>query len=71
MAGVSKHPFLAVRMIVDVLIALFFIVAGLGEFTARIHDWPSLINIGSVVLCLLIAVGFCVDFSQTKRRFEK
>jgi hypothetical protein len=58
-------------MIVDVLIALFFILSGLGEFTARIHGWPSLVNLGSVLLCLLIAAGFFVDFSQTKRRFRK
>jgi hypothetical protein len=70
-AGMRKHPFLAIRMIVDVIIALVFIVLGLGEFTARIHGWPSLVNLGSVALCLLIAAGFFVDFSYTKRRFKK
>jgi len=67
----TKHPFLAIRMIVDVLVALFFILAGLGEFTARIHVWPSLVNFGSVALCLLVAAGFFIDFSYTKRRFKK
>ena len=57
-------------MIVDVLIALFFILAGLGEFTARIHEWPSLINLGSVILCLLFAVGFFIDLAQTKRKIK-
>lgn len=66
----TKHPFLAIRMIVDVLVALFFILAGLGEFTARIHGWPNLVNLGSVALCLL-AAGFFIDFSYTKRRFNK
>jgi hypothetical protein len=71
MAGMNKHPFLGIRMIVDVLIASFFSLAGLGEFTARIHGWPSLVNLGSVGLCLLVAAGFLVDFSYTKRSFKK
>jgi hypothetical protein len=71
MAGMTKHPFLAIRMFIDVLIALFFILAGLGEFTARIHEWPSLVNLGSVALCLLIAAGLVLDFAYTKRRFNK
>ncbi len=71
MAGLTKHPFLAIRMIVDVLFALLFISVGLGEFTARIHGWPSLVNLGSVALCLLIAAGFFLDFARTKRRFDK
>jgi hypothetical protein len=71
MAGMTKHPFLAIRMILDVLVALFFILAGLGEITARIHEWPSLVNLGSVALCLLIAAGFFLDFAYTKRRLNK
>lgn len=67
----AKHPFLAIRMILDVLFALFFVLAGLGEFTARIHGWPSLVNLDSVALCLLIATGLLIDFSYTKRRFKK
>ena len=65
-----KRPFLIFRMTVDVLIALFFIMLGLGEFTARIHGWPTLANLGSVVLCFFIAAGFFVDFSYTKRRLK-
>ena len=67
----TKHPFLAIRMIVDVLIASVFILVGLGEFAARIHEWPSLVNLGSVALCLLIAAGFFLDFARTKRRFDR
>jgi len=70
MAGMTKHPFLAIRMIIDVLVALFFILVGLGEFTARIHEWPSLVNLGSVALCFLISAGFFLDFAYTKRRFK-
>jgi hypothetical protein len=66
----TKHPFLAIRMIIDVLVALLFILAGLGEFTARIHEWPSLVNLGSVALCLLVAGGFFLDFAYTKRRLK-
>ena len=71
MAGMSSKPFLIARIVVDAIFAAFFVMLGLGEFTARIHGWPSLVNLGSVVLCLLIAAGFLVDFSQTKRRFRK
>jgi hypothetical protein len=66
----TKRPRFVIRMIVDVLIALFFIVLGLGEFTARIHGWPSLINLGSVALCLLFAAGVLIDFSRTRKRLK-
>jgi hypothetical protein len=71
MAGMTKRPFLTIRMIVDVLIALLFVLVGLGEFTAGIHGWPSLNNLGSVALCLLIAAGFFLDFARTKKRFDE
>jgi|HubBroStandDraft_5_1064220.scaffolds.fasta_scaffold594895_1 hypothetical protein len=68
MAGMTKRPFLAIRMIVDVLVALSFILAGLGG----IHYPDSwVVNFGSVALCLLVAAGFFIDFSYTKRRIKK
>ena len=40
--------------------------------TGGIHYPDSwVVNFGSVALCLLVAAGFFIDFSYTKRRFKK
>ena len=69
----GKHPFLVVRMIVDSLfalcfLALFILLARLGNIRALIHGWSSLANVGSVFLPLLISAGFTIDLLQTNRK---
>ena len=68
MAGMSGKPFLIARIVVDGIFAAFFVMIGLGEFTARIHGWPSITNLLSVAGCLLIAFGFILDLVRTRRR---
>ena len=68
MAGMSRRASPVARMIVDALIGMLFIMLGLGEFTARFHGWPSLINLSSVALCLLFTTGFFIDFTRTLKR---
>ena len=67
----TSRPFLIIRIVVDAIFAAIFVVLGLGEFTARIHGWPSIINLLSVALCLFIAFSFILDLVRTRRRTAK
>ena len=70
MAGMTNKPYLILRMVVDAIFAAFFVMIGLGEFTARIHGWPSIINLLSVAVCLFIAFGLILDLVRTRRRIS-
>jgi hypothetical protein len=71
MAGMTTKPFLIARIVVDSIFAALFVVLGMGEFTARIHGWPSITNLLSVALCLFIAFSFILDLIRTRRRTAK
>jgi len=66
----GKRLLLAIRIVIDLLVAGVCAVLGLGEFVVP-HIHPNFVNLSSVVVVLLVGAGFILDAIQTKKRLDK